>query len=149
MLPISWPFTKRMHSILRAGFFIISVMMAVSMTKTRGIWSARPALCNYANAFMQTGKPHYRDWAAHGFSYLTTHHRCDDGHYIWQRNGSMIEDGRAMVYGHAFVMLAAALPDPPSRLHSVRRSSRGQEWTAARGLIAILKAGFIKPCPAL
>ena len=74
---------------------------------TRHLVSSARFVFNYANAFMYTGTPHYRDWAAHGFAYLVSHHRCDDGHYIWQRNGSTIEDSRAMAYGHAFVMLAA------------------------------------------
>lgn len=75
---------------------------------TRHLVSSARFVFNYATAFIHTGTPHYRDWAAHGFAYLVSHHRCDDGHYIWQRNGNTIEDSRAMAYGHAFVMLAAA-----------------------------------------
>lgn len=75
---------------------------------TRHLVSSTRFVFNYANAFLRTGRPHYREWAAHGFTYLQTHHRTDSGHYIWQRKGDVIEDARAMAYGHAFVMLAAA-----------------------------------------
>ena len=60
------------------------------------------------NAFLQTGRAHYRDWAAHGLRYLETHHRTGAGHFLWQRKGDDIDDGRAMAYGHSFVILAAA-----------------------------------------
>ena len=40
--------------------------------------------------------------------YLETHHLAEQGHYLWQRRGDIVEDGRAMAYGHAFVILAAA-----------------------------------------
>jgi mannose/cellobiose epimerase-like protein (N-acyl-D-glucosamine 2-epimerase family) len=75
---------------------------------TRHLVSSARFVFNYANAFMHTGIKHYRIWAAHGFAYLTSHHQSAYGHYIWQRKGNKIEDGRAMAYGHAFVMLAAA-----------------------------------------
>ena len=75
---------------------------------TRHLVSSTRFVFNHANAFLQTGRPHYRDWAAHGLRYLETHHRTDQGHYLWQRKADVIEDGRAMAYGHAFVILAAA-----------------------------------------
>ena len=75
---------------------------------TRHLVSSTRFVFNYVNAFQQTGKPHYRDWAAHGFAYLRSDHRQANGAYIWQRGAQGIEDGRAMAYGHAFVMLAAA-----------------------------------------
>jgi mannose/cellobiose epimerase-like protein (N-acyl-D-glucosamine 2-epimerase family) len=81
---------------------------AVYDADTRHLVSSTRFVFNYANAFLQTGRPHYRDWAAHGLHYLQTHHRTPQGHYLWQRKGDMIEDGRAMAYGHAFVILAAA-----------------------------------------
>ena len=76
--------------------------------ETRHLVSSTRFVFNYANAFLQTGRDHYRDWAAHGLTYLETHHLTDQGHYLWQRRGEIIEDGRAMAYGHAFVILAAA-----------------------------------------
>ena len=75
---------------------------------TRHLVSSTRFVFNYANAFLQTGRPHYRDWAAHGLRYLESHHRTPQGHYLWQRKADVIEDGRAMAYGHAFVILAAA-----------------------------------------
>ena len=76
--------------------------------ETRHLVSSTRFVFNYANAFLQTGRDHYRDWAAHGLKYLETHHLTEQGHYLWQRRGDIIEDGRAMAYGHAFVILAAA-----------------------------------------
>ena len=76
--------------------------------ETRHLVSSTRFVFNHANAFLQTGRPHYRDWAAHGMRYLATHHRTPQGHYLWQRKTDAIEDGRAMAYGHAFVILAAA-----------------------------------------
>ncbi len=75
---------------------------------TRHLVSSTRFVYNYVNAYLQTGKPKYREWAEHGFAYLLDHHRAADGHYYWQLKGNQIDDGRAMAYGHAFVMLAAA-----------------------------------------
>lgn len=75
---------------------------------TRHLVSSTRFVFNYANALFLTGRPHYRDWTAHGMAYLLNHHRHPNGHFLWQRNGNVIEDGRAMAYGHAFVMLAAS-----------------------------------------
>jgi len=76
--------------------------------QTRHLVSSTRFVFNYANAFLQHREQRYRDWAAHGFAFLHSHHRQSDGRYIWQRRGDVIEDGRAMAYGHAFVMLAGA-----------------------------------------
>ena len=76
--------------------------------ETRHLVSSTRFVFNYANAFLQTGENRYRDWTAHGLRYLETHHLADTGHYVWQRRGDIVEDGRAMAYGHAFVILAAA-----------------------------------------
>ena len=76
--------------------------------ETRHLVSSTRFVFNYASAFLWTGRGHYRDWAAHGLRYLATHHLTAKGHHLWQRKGDVIEDGRAMAYGHSFVMLAAA-----------------------------------------
>ena len=76
--------------------------------ETRHLVSSTRFVFNYANAFLQTGRAHHRDWAAHGLRYLETHHRTEAGHFLWQRKGDDIDDGRAMAYGHSFVILAAA-----------------------------------------
>ena len=75
---------------------------------TRHLVSSTRFVFNYVNAFIQTGTPHYRDWAEHGMRYLVSHHKTETGHYLWQRRGDVVDDGRAMAYGHAFVMLAAS-----------------------------------------
>lgn len=71
------------------------------VSSTRFVW-------NYANAFKHYGTAHYLDWCRHGMQFLIDHHRQADGHYAWELRGKDIVDGRAMAYGHAFVMLAAA-----------------------------------------
>lgn len=75
---------------------------------TRHLVSSTRFVFNYVNAWQLTGRSHYRDWAEHGLNYLESHHRHPNGHFLWQRNGDIIDDGRAMAYGHAFVMLAAS-----------------------------------------
>ena len=75
---------------------------------TRHLVSSTRFVFNYVNAYQQTRRSHYRDWATHGFNYLKTHHLHLNGHYIWQHKDGIMEDGRAMAYGHAFVMLAAS-----------------------------------------
>lgn len=75
---------------------------------TRHLVSSTRFVFNYVNAYQHTKRPHYREWAEHGFAYLRTHHLHQNGHYIWQHKAGTIEDGRAMAYGHAFVLLAAA-----------------------------------------
>ena len=52
-------------------------------TDTRHMVSSTRFVFNYVNAYQQTGRPHYRDWAAHGFNYLKSHHLHPNGHYIW------------------------------------------------------------------
>ena len=76
--------------------------------ETRHLVSSTRFVFNYVNAWQLTGRDHYRDWAAHGLQYLESHHRHANGHFLWQRKGDAIDDGRAMAYGHAFVMLAAS-----------------------------------------
>ena len=81
---------------------------------TRHLVSSTRFVFNYASAFLHGGNEQHRDWAAHGLAYLRSHHRMPPlrqnlpGHFCWQRHGKDIEDARAMAYGHAFVMLAAA-----------------------------------------
>ncbi len=75
---------------------------------TRHLVSSTRLVFNYAQAHLRYGDEEYQRWARHGFDYLLSHHQHSSGHFIWQRNGSHIEDGRAMAYGHAFVLLAGA-----------------------------------------
>jgi mannose/cellobiose epimerase-like protein (N-acyl-D-glucosamine 2-epimerase family) len=75
---------------------------------TRHLVSSTRFVFNYVNAYFQTGDKRYQEWAEHGFAFLEQHRHGTDGHYIWQLRAGKIEDGRAMAYGHAFVLLASA-----------------------------------------
>lgn len=63
---------------------------------------------NYATAHRLQGKSHYLDRAGHGLDFLNRYHRQSEGHFAWELRDGAVSDGRAMAYGHAFVMLAAA-----------------------------------------
>ncbi|MCP5087598.1 MAG: AGE family epimerase/isomerase [Rhodobacteraceae bacterium] len=64
---------------------------------------------DYALAFRERGDPKHRAKAEHGLRFLEAAHRQANGSYAWQlRNGAVIH-GQLMAYGHAFVMIAAAL----------------------------------------
>src|SRR5210317_665391 len=71
---------------------------------TRHLVSSTRFVFNYVNAYFQTGDKRYQEWAEHGFAFLKHHRHGTDGHYIWQLQAGKIEDGRAMAYGHAFVL---------------------------------------------
>lgn len=77
-------------------------------TKTRHLVSSTRFVFNYVNAYFQTGDEIYKAWAAHGFAFLNDRHRIADGHYVWQLKADDVDDGRALAYGHAFVILAAS-----------------------------------------
>jgi mannose/cellobiose epimerase-like protein (N-acyl-D-glucosamine 2-epimerase family) len=74
----------------------------------RHLVSSTRFVFNYATAFRAHGASHHRQWASEGFDYLRTHHRQAQGHYAWVIENGTVTDGRAMAYGHAFVLLAAA-----------------------------------------
>lgn len=63
---------------------------------------------NYAIAYRRYGKASHRDWAKWGLDYLYKVHRQENGHYAWLLENNSVTDNRAMAYGHAFVLLAAA-----------------------------------------
>jgi len=63
---------------------------------------------NYATAYRLQGDAHYLEWARLGHSYLRDVHLQPNGHYAWLMEKGTVVDGRAMAYGHAFVLLAAA-----------------------------------------
>ncbi len=75
---------------------------------TRHLVSSTRFIFNYATAYRLYDKQHYRDWALHGLDYLQTVHRQTNKNYVWEIHNGDIVDGRAMAYGHAFVMLCAA-----------------------------------------
>ncbi len=74
----------------------------------RHIVSSTRFVFNYATAHRLYGTPHYRDWVRHGLMFLEQNHRRPEGHFAWELRDGTISDGRAMAYGHAFVILAAA-----------------------------------------
>lgn len=63
---------------------------------------------NYATAYRLQGDAHYFEWASWGLKYLQDVHLQPNGHYAWLIEKGNAVDGRAMAYGHAFVILAAA-----------------------------------------
>ncbi|MFK7858558.1 MAG: AGE family epimerase/isomerase [Granulosicoccus sp.] len=74
----------------------------------RHLVSSTRFVFNYATAHRLYGTTHYRDWAIDGLDFLTRVHRQNTGHYAWVMENGRVSDNRAMAYGHAFVMLAAA-----------------------------------------
>jgi mannose/cellobiose epimerase-like protein (N-acyl-D-glucosamine 2-epimerase family) len=76
--------------------------------QTRHLVSSTRFVFNHANAFLQSQNAVYRDWTAHGMAFLQDHHLQPSGHYAWQLKAGKVDDGRAMAYGHAFVILAAS-----------------------------------------
>lgn len=77
-------------------------------TSMRHLVSSTRFVYNYANAYRHTGSDHYARWALEGLNFLQDAHRQPAGHYAWTLAGDQVSDARAMAYGHAFVMLAAA-----------------------------------------
>ena len=74
----------------------------------RHLVSSTRFVFNYANAFRHYGAAHHRDWARDGLDFLVTQHKQTTGHYAWVVENGAVTDNRALAYGHAFVMLAAA-----------------------------------------
>ena len=64
---------------------------------------------NYAVAAELFERDEYRSAAAHGMAFLQSAHRQADGGYAWVLGAGGVEDGDRHCYGHAFVLLAAAM----------------------------------------
>ena len=64
---------------------------------------------NFAVAAELFGNDEYRAAAAHGVAFLESGHRQPDGGYAWVLGARGVEDGARHCYGHAFVLLAAAM----------------------------------------
>jgi len=75
---------------------------------TRHLVSSTRFVFNYATAHRLYGTAHYKNWASDGLNFLTQIHQQESGHYAWLIDNGRVSDNRAMAYGHAFVMLAAA-----------------------------------------
>lgn len=63
---------------------------------------------NYATAYRLYGKAAHLEWAHWGFDYLNKNHKQENGAYAWLLEKNIVTDSRVLVYGHAFVLLAAA-----------------------------------------
>lgn len=82
----------------------------------RHLVSSTRFVFNYAtahvNAASSTGSAsasnEHLQWAQEGMDFIQRVHRQPSGHYAWVIENGVVTDGRAMAYGHAFVMLAAA-----------------------------------------
>lgn len=77
-------------------------------THSRQLVGSSRFVFNYSTAYRLYGDAHYLEWARWGLRYLQEVHRQPSGHYVWLIDQSHIVDGRALAYGHAFVILAAA-----------------------------------------
>jgi len=74
----------------------------------RHLVSSSRFIYNYATAYRKYGKVHHQQWAQHGIDFLQQAHLRANGSYAWELRDGIVTDGRAMAYGHAFVMLAGA-----------------------------------------
>lgn len=77
----------------------------------RHLVSATRLVFTQAMAFAQTGQARYREQAAHALAHLQTFiHRQGplSGLHAWTLQDGRIDDGTAMAYGQAFVLLARA-----------------------------------------
>ena len=63
---------------------------------------------NFAGAYCREGNHQDLALAKHGLRFLTSAHQMPDGFYAWELTAGQVSDGRAMAYGHAFVLFAAA-----------------------------------------
>jgi len=80
---------------------------------TRHLVSSTRFVYNYAMASMEstpttTATAEYLQRAKEGMAFIKRVHRQPARHYAWVIENGEVTDGRAMAYGHAFVMLAAA-----------------------------------------
>ncbi|MFT6305824.1 MAG: mannose/cellobiose epimerase-like protein (N-acyl-D-glucosamine 2-epimerase family) [Gammaproteobacteria bacterium] len=74
----------------------------------RHLVSSTRFVFNYATAARLHNNHDYLAWAKDGMQFIKTVHKQAEGHYAWVLENGEVTDGRAMAYGHAFVMLAAA-----------------------------------------
>lgn len=74
----------------------------------RHLVSSTRFVFNYANASLHDPDSSHLQWAIDGMEFVNRVHRQPSGHYAWVIENGVVTDGRAMAYGHAFVMLAAA-----------------------------------------
>ena len=63
----------------------------------------------YSVSFMTLKNPEYREAASHGLKFLQRVHQQPAGGFAWILHGKQVEDDTRFCYGHAFVLLAAAV----------------------------------------
>ena len=97
---------------------------------------------NYAVAAELFQRDEYRTAAAHGLAFLQSAHRQPDGGYAWELGAGGVEDGARHCYGHAFVLLAAAMaarvgvPDAAAVTRSVYELLEERFWEPGARLYA-------------
>ncbi len=74
----------------------------------RHLVSSTRFVFNYATAYQRSENAEQLQWAVDGMDFIKRVHKQPSGHYAWVIENGVVTDGRAMAYGHAFVMLAAA-----------------------------------------
>lgn len=77
-------------------------------TGMRHLVSSTRFVFNYATASSRSKNKEHLKWAVDGMEFIKNVHKQPSGHYAWVIENGVVTDGRAMAYGHAFVMLAAA-----------------------------------------
>jgi mannose/cellobiose epimerase-like protein (N-acyl-D-glucosamine 2-epimerase family) len=82
---------------------------------TRHLVSSARFVVNYARAAVRSKASScfalarsYRERATHGLTFIELAHRQPSGGYAWELSGDTVSNGRAMAYGHDFVVLAAS-----------------------------------------
>jgi mannose/cellobiose epimerase-like protein (N-acyl-D-glucosamine 2-epimerase family) len=63
----------------------------------------------YSISFITLKKPEYQEAAEQGLKFLREVHQQPDGGFAWILNGNQVKDDKRYCYGHAFVLLAAAV----------------------------------------
>jgi len=116
----------------------------------RHLVSSTRFVYNYATAFRFHGKNHHLEWARDGLDFLQRVHLQPQGHYAWVVENGSVTDNRAMAYGHAFVMLAAAscvragLTNALSIIDNVWNFLESNFWDAAAGAYADERDGTLQ-----
>jgi len=120
----------------------------------RHLVSSTRFVFNYANASRRYQSDEYRQWAANGLSYLQTAHRQGNSSYAWvveadNKGQISITDDRAMAYGHAFVMLAAAsaveakIDGADKIIDDIWHFMEAQFWEPSQGAYADERTGSL------
>lgn len=108
----------------------------------RHLVSSTRFVFNYATASVHHPAAEHLPWAKEGMAFIQRVHRQDSGHYAWVIENGEVTDGRAMAYGHAFVMLAAAslvlagVPEQSQTIDEVWDFMESHFWDAEAGAYA-------------